>query len=98
MDDTRVGEHNHQTLSSGIEVNVIRYPGTTKWRFYSFDATWGATEQGSLTTKTWFAEPNGFGNHEFDSPQAYLPQVIPAISGSFQGRASLAVGIGREAE
>jgi len=28
----------------------------------------------------------------------YLPQVIPAISGSFQGRASLAVGIGREAE
>jgi hypothetical protein len=66
--DITVGENYSHRLASGLEIHMFRAPGTAKWKVKSFDVTWGSVAQGSLTTKTWFAERIGL-TREFDSKE-----------------------------
>lgn len=70
MVDVNRGEHQSKMLASGLEVNLVRHPGSSAWRLSSFDASWGSLERGSLISKRWFAERMGLGKREFETPEA----------------------------
>ena len=62
------GEHQSKRLPSGLEVHLVRHPGADTWRIRSMDVSWGSPAIGSLTTKTWFAQPLGIAERDFDTP------------------------------
>ena len=64
------GEHYSRALDSGVEAHLVKPPGSEKWKIRSIDVSWGSLSLGSITTKTWFAEPLGIDKLEFDTTDA----------------------------